>query len=116
MNVCKAMVTANANKKVTGEELFKTLGCTECHTTTGLASNKQGPDLVMAKGNNRTPEWLHDQIIAPQSHNPRTIMPPYSHLSDQNVELLVGFIEGLKPAAAAALTPPPPAASWRASR
>jgi len=104
-----AMRTVNTNKKVTGEQLFKTLGCTECHTTTGLAGNKQGPDLVMARGNNRAHEWIHNQIIAPQSHNPRTIMPPYSHLSDEKVELLVNFIEGLKPAEAPVLLPPPPA-------
>ncbi len=108
-NAYTAMIAANANEKITGEELFKTLGCTECHTTTGLASNKQGPDLAMAKGNHRTHEWLHNQIIAPQSHNPRTIMPPFSDLSPQNVELLVGYIENLQPAATAAPVPPPPA-------
>ncbi len=105
------MASVNANKKITGEQLFKTLGCTECHTTTGLASDKQGPDLVMAKGNNRTHQWLYNQIIAPQSHNPRTIMPPFSDLSEQNVELLVGYIEGLKPSQASVLKPPPPAAA-----
>jgi len=107
----KAMLTVNANKKLTGKELFKTLGCTECHTTTGLASNKQGPDLVMAKGNNRTRNWLHDQIIAPQSHNPVTIMPPFSDLSDDNVNLLVNYLESLEPAAVPVLLPPPPTAS-----
>ncbi len=103
----KAMVTANINQKVTGKELFDTLGCTECHTTTGVVSNKQGPDLAMARGNNRTHQWLHNQIFAPQSHNPRTIMPPYSQLSDKKIELLVGFIEGLKPAKSIIMTPPP---------
>lgn len=107
----KAMLTVNTNKKMTGEQLFKTLGCTECHTTTGLASNKQGPDLVMAKGNNRSRDWLHNQVLAPESHNPRTIMPPYSHLSDEKIDLLVDFIEGLKPAAAPVIEPPPPAAA-----
>jgi len=111
MDLEAAMVSANAKKKVTGKELFKTLGCTECHTITGLASNKQGPDLVMAKGNNRSHQWLHDQIVEPQAHNPRTIMPPFSHLSDQKVELLVNFIESLKPAPAVVLLPPPPTAT-----
>ena len=111
MDLERAIVTANINQKVTGSELFHTLGCTECHTITGLVSNKQGPDLVMAKGNNRTHQWLHNQIIAPQSHNPRTIMPPYSQLSDKKVDLLVGFLEGLKPSAAVALQPPTPAAN-----
>ena len=46
-----AMVAANADKQATGEKLFKTLGCTECHTVAGsLAGNKQGPDLLMSKG------------------------------------------------------------------
>ena len=94
-----AMVAANTDKHATGKELFKTLGCTECHTTTGVASNKQGPDLLMARGNNRTHEWLHQQIIAPQSHNQKTIMPPFGQLSNENVELLVDYLESLTPAA-----------------
>jgi ubiquinol-cytochrome c reductase cytochrome b subunit len=114
LDLPKTMAIVNANKKLTGEQLFKTLGCTECHTTTGLAGNKQGPDLAMAKGNNRTHGWLHNQIIAPQTHNPRTIMPPYSDLSEQNVELLVGFIENLKPAAAPVVLPPTPTAAGAA--
>jgi len=107
MDLEKAMLAANVKRKVTGKELFKTLGCTECHTITGLASNKQGPDLVMAKGNNRSHQWLHDQIVDPQSHNPRTIMPPFSHLSQEKVELLVNFIESLKPATPVVLVAPP---------
>ncbi len=114
LDIPKIMAIVNANKKLTGKQLFKTLGCTECHTTTGLAGNKQGPDLVTAKGNNRTHGWLHNQIIAPQSHNPRTIMPPYSDLSEQNVELLAGFLEGLKPAATPVLLPVPPTAAGTA--
>jgi len=99
-----AMVKANADKKATGKELFKTLGCTECHTTTGVASNKQGPDLLQARGNNRTRGWLYTQIISPQSHNPHTIMPPYAQLSDQNINLLVTYLESLK----SKETPAPP--------
>jgi len=107
LNLLKTMAAANTNTKITGEQLFKTLGCTECHTTTGLAGNKQGPDLVMAKGNNRTHEWLRNQIIAPQSHNPRTIMPPYAQLSDQNINLLISYLESLTPKEIVAAPPPP---------
>ncbi len=110
MDIEKAQAMVNS-RKLNGEQLFKTLGCTECHTTSGQAGNKQGPDLVMAKANNRTWGWVHNQIIAPQYHNPRTIMPPYLHLSEENVALLVNYIEGLQPAPAPVLTPPPPAAS-----
>jgi ubiquinol-cytochrome c reductase cytochrome b subunit len=110
MDLEKSISLAN-DKKLTGEQLFKTLGCTECHTTTGKASNKQGPDLSHEVANGRAHQWLHDQIVAPQSHNQRTIMPPYSHLSNGNVENLVNYIESLKPAEAPAPTPPPPAAA-----
>jgi ubiquinol-cytochrome c reductase cytochrome b subunit len=109
-DLMQSMIDANSNKKKTGKELFKTLGCTECHTTTGVSSNKQGPDLSM-ESVNRTPQWLHDQIFAPQSHNPRTIMPPYSHLSQKNIGLLVGYLDSLKPVHTAAPPPPPPAAA-----
>ncbi|MBF0504383.1 MAG: cytochrome b N-terminal domain-containing protein [Candidatus Omnitrophica bacterium] len=107
LDIPKTMALVNVDKKLTGQQLFKTLGCTECHSTTGIAGNKQGPDLVMARGNNRSHQWLSIQVIAPQLHNPRTIMPPYSDLSDQNVELLLGYLENLKPASVP-LPPPKP--------
>ena len=105
-----AMVAANADKQATGEKLFKTLGCTECHTTTGISSNKQGPDLSMTKSN-RTREWIYTQLISPQTHNQRTIMPPFAHLSTKNVNLLVDYIESLATPKASASPPPPSAAS-----
>jgi len=100
-----AMVAADADQQATGQKLFKTLGCTECHTTTGAASNKQGPDLSLTRAN-RTREWIYTQLISPQTHNPKTIMPPFAHLSGRNVNLLVDYIEGLTPNVA---PPPPPA-------
>jgi len=93
----EGLVAADADKHKTGKQLFKTLGCTECHTTTGVASNKQGPDLLMAKGNNRSHDWLYTQIISPQTHNEKTIMPPFAQLSAKNVDLLVDYLESLTP-------------------
>ena len=117
MDYDKAVILANATKDMTGKQLFKTLGCTECHTTTGKASTKQGPDLMMARMNNRTSQWLHDQISAPESHNQRTIMPPYSHLSEANVQLLVGFIQDLQsqPLPPVVVAPPPVIAAGSSS-
>jgi len=105
-----ALVAASSQETKSGKELFKTLGCTECHTTTGVSSNKQGPDLLMAKTNNRTAEWLYTQIISPQTHNQRTIMPPYAHLSRQKVWLLVNYIQTLQATGKIAAPTPPPAA------
>ncbi len=105
------IMLANTSKNVTGEKLFKTLGCTECHTVTGGVSNKQGPDLVMARNNNRSRQWLRTQIIAPQAHNPKTIMPPYAQLSNYNIALLLNYLDGLKPVEVPVPAPPPVAAS-----
>jgi len=102
-----AMVVANADTKATGEKLFKTLGCTECHTVTGVASNKVGPDLAMARSNNRSRDWMYTQITAPQKHNAKTIMPPFAHLSQKNINLLVDYLESLTPPQAPAALPPP---------
>ncbi len=106
----KAMRVANS-KNLNGKQLFDTLGCTECHTTNGKASNKQGPDLMMARTNNRSAQWLHDQIIAPQVHNETTIMPPYAHLSEKEVNLLVAYIQQLQSAPMPQAAPPPPPAA-----
>ena len=107
----KVIHQLNVDENVTGEKLFKTLGCTECHTATGEVSNKQGPDLAIAhKNNNRSSVWLHDQIIAPEGHNQKTIMPPYSHLSKKNVNLLVAYLEGLEPKQPPPVEAPPVAA------
>ncbi len=99
----KAIAAANADTNISGEKLFKTLGCTECHTANGTASGKQGPDLYTTKANNRTREWMYKQLITPQEHNQKTIMPPYVHLSDKNVNSLLDYLEGLTPKE----TPPP---------
>ena len=93
----EAVEAANADQNITGEKLYKTLGCTECHTANGTTSNKQGPDLYTAKANNRTRDWMHTQLIAPQEHNAKTIMPPYAHLSEKNVNLLLNYLDGLTP-------------------
>jgi ubiquinol-cytochrome c reductase cytochrome b subunit len=103
-----AMVAADADKKATGEKLFRTLGCTECHTTTGVASNKQGPDLLMAKGNDRSRDWMYTQIISPQKHNPGTIMPPFAQLSDQNINLLIDYLKSLTPPKGVSVPKPAP--------
>lgn len=105
-----AMVEANNNQKATGQQLFKTLGCTECHTTTGAVSNKQGPDLAQTH-ENRSREWIYIQLVSPQTHNPHSIMPPFAHLSDQNIKLMVDYIEGLTSTVKIEAPPPPPAAA-----
>ena len=87
----------NADENITGEKLYNRLGCTECHNINGKPSSKQGPDLLLSKANNRSTEWMKLQLKYPQEHNPNTIMPPYAHLSEKNINMLVDYLAGLTP-------------------
>jgi mono/diheme cytochrome c family protein len=54
---------------------------------------------------------MYDQIIAPQKHNPKTIMPLYAHFSDQKINLLIDYLQGLTAVEGTpAPAPVPPAA------
>jgi mono/diheme cytochrome c family protein len=106
------VATSNADKTTSGKKLFQTLGCTECHTVSGVASNKLGPDLMMAaKNNNRSRDWLYTQIISPQTHNQKSIMPPFAQLSQKNINLLIAYLQGLATLPGPAAPPPPPPAA-----
>lgn len=78
-----------------GEQLFNSLGCMECHTANGQASGKEGPDLRMILNQTVTREWLWVQLIAPERHNPYTVMPPYAHLNDGQLQSLIDFLDEL---------------------
>lgn len=94
-----AIAHVNKQKDITGEKLYKTLGCAECHTINGQPSSRLGPDLLVSKSNNRDREWMITQIQYPQLHNQKTIMPPYAHLSETNINLLVDYLGQLTPPA-----------------
>lgn len=109
----QSLVATTSKQQKSGAELFKTLGCTECHTTNGKPT-KVGPDLAMGKSVNPDHyrhDWLYQQIIDPQSHNPKvTLMPPFAHLSSAHIEALIAYIQTLQPPAPAKIAPPPAAA------
>jgi ubiquinol-cytochrome c reductase cytochrome b subunit len=78
-----------------GEKLFHVLGCIECHSTVGRSTGKEGPDLLMVLNTGVPREWLWVQIVAPEKHNPYTVMPPYVHLRDDQIHALIDFLEEL---------------------
>jgi ubiquinol-cytochrome c reductase cytochrome b subunit len=80
---------------ISGEKLFKSLGCTECHSISGITSGKQGPDLLMTLDQNVSRAWLWTQLVAPEKRNPHTLMPPYAHLSDHKLNALIDFLQEL---------------------
>lgn len=93
----KSAESQRPQQKLTGEQLFKSLGCTTCHSATGRPSGKQGPDLIMALSQrpNLSRDWLKVQLVTPQKHNPNTIMPTYSNLNNQKLTALIDYLQQL---------------------
>ncbi len=77
-----------------GARLFASLGCTACHRI-GNVGGTVGPDLTKV-GGRRTKEWIEQQIRDPKSHNPKSIMPSFSQLSDEDNDSLAEYLSGLK--------------------
>ena len=77
-----------------GPRLFASLGCGTCHRI-GRVGSAVGPDLTKV-GDRRTKEWIEQQIRDPRSHNPNSIMPSFSSLSDADNDSLAEYLSGLK--------------------
>ena len=78
-----------------GEELFHSAGCAGCHRVNGEGGSV-GPDLSDEGGKGRTPDWLATQIRTPKAHDPNSIMPSFSSLTDQEVGFLADFLLSLR--------------------
>lgn len=90
------------NQSSAGAQAFFNGPCIACHTIDGTsAQGKIGPNLThfgsrtwfeeMPNNPDDVTKWLHD----PQAIKPGNKMPNY-HLSDQDIQSLVGFLESLK--------------------
>lgn len=77
-----------------GEAVFKSRGCSGCHSISGVGGNL-GPDLTNI-GAKRSKEWLAEQIKEPKSKNPASIMPAYKNLSKTDLNALVDYLASLK--------------------
>jgi ubiquinol-cytochrome c reductase cytochrome b subunit len=89
-----------------GGRVFKSLGCNGCHRVNGVGGT-MGPDLSHEALSRKTRLWLITQIRNPTAHNPRSIMPPFPSLSDQQLNELVDYLLSLAPS----VTPTSPAPS-----
>jgi decaprenylphospho-beta-D-ribofuranose 2-oxidase len=78
----------NSYINMTGEQLFYGIGCTGCHSVTK-------PDNSISAAHKRTPQWLREQLVSPQTHNPQTSMPSYARLSERNIRLLIEYLQGM---------------------
>lgn len=94
------------DKKISkGEAVYDANGCSGCHSITD-DSVLVGPSL-MGIGSKFDNAYLKDAIVNPDKDVPEGfypgVMPPFNHLSDEDVKELLNFIAPSKEAAAAAL-------------
>jgi len=77
-----------------GKAVFQSNGCSGCHKINGQGG-AIGPELSgnILKGKGR--QWLMDQITNPKSHNPNSIMPPFTNLSKEQLSDLASYLMGL---------------------
>ncbi len=77
-----------------GEAVFKSHGCSGCHSISGVGG-KFGPDLTKI-GEKKSKAWLADQIKDPKSKNPASVMPAYKDISNSDLNALVDYLASLK--------------------
>ncbi|HWV36825.1 MAG TPA: cytochrome c oxidase subunit II [Thermomicrobiales bacterium] len=88
-----------------GRQTFLTQSCAACHTVAGTqAQGKVGPDLthfgnratIGAGVLTNTPENLEAWLRDPKQYKPGILMPGFDRLSDEQIQSLVEYLEGLK--------------------
>jgi len=87
-----------------GAKLFTSAGCIGCHSVLGKGGSA-GPELSATTLKDRDKAWLTQQIRNPKSHNPNSIMPPFTSLPDTQVNDLVDYLLALSENAGKALQP-----------
>ena len=90
----KPMVATAVTSLSTGEAVYKAQGCSACHIIAGVGG-KVGPDLSTI-GKVRDKEWIAVQLKSPKSHNPESIMPSFSKLSQKDLDDLADYLAGLR--------------------
>lgn len=83
-----------ADDEARGRELINSLGCKGCHQIDG-AGGKLGPSLD-GLGERYSKEEIEKHITEPKSFNPKSMMPSYGHLKEEDLEALVKFLDEKK--------------------
>lgn len=89
-----AGTTPSDSLKQKGEIIYKAQGCDGCHKIQGIGGTI-GPvlDKVGAK---RDSQWLHSQLENPKANNPKSLMPSFTHLKENEEEALIQYLSSLK--------------------
>lgn len=103
--LAKERSDATAARDKAGEELFISSGCGGCHTVRGtLANGKIGPDLThvggrLSLGAGIFPNTQHafvSWIGRHQSIKPENLMPPFGIFSENELQALAVYLNGLE--------------------
>lgn len=78
-----------------GQGLYQAQGCAACHKIAGQGG-AVGPDLSDEGAKGRSAAWLIAQIRDPKAHNPASIMPANSSLSQDQLQDLAAYLLSLR--------------------
>jgi len=87
-----------------GAQLFQSQGCTACHRIDNIGG-AIGPDLSGEGLKGRTKDWLTTQIRNPKAHDLNTVMPAFTALSDNEVNILADYLLSLRSGASQSTQP-----------
>lgn len=78
-----------------GASVYAAQGCGACHMIGGVGGTS-GPDLSHVGSKQPDAQWQTQHLKDPQSVTPGSAMPPYAHLSDEDIQALTNYMLSLK--------------------
>ncbi len=78
-----------------GAAVYQKYDCSACHMIGGVGGTS-GPDLTHVASRQPDPEWHRRHLIDPASVVPDSAMPPFAHLSEEELNQLVDYLLTLK--------------------
>lgn len=78
-----------------GQQVYQEQGCSACHNISGIGGTS-GPNLTHIGLNGKDAEWHVKHLKDPHSVNPKSAMPAYDGLSDDDLKSLAGYLVTLK--------------------
>lgn len=76
---------------IRGKTVFQSYACLSCHKMSGKGG-KLGPDLTDESQKGRSRDWIITQITNSKKHFPKSIMPPFTMLSNKQLNDLADFV------------------------
>ena len=104
----QAAATPTAGEAAEGAALFRTKGCSGCHTVKGYAVGKVGPDLthfasretfagaIFDRNNENLRRWLLDPPKEKPMEPDRSLGMPNLNLTDDEITKLIAYLDTLK--------------------